>query len=660
MFTHTRHWHTFTLTAVLLTAAALRLVGLNNGSPPGLAHDEVANWLIDRSILAGEHAIYFTRAYGHEAGFHYVQAAFVGLLGDHALALRLPAAFLGLLGVAVSYALAKRLFGRETALITAALLAVLFWPVFYSRLGLRAIMLPVTAGLSALCFWQGLQRHSDALPTRPLTNSQSRKLAPFALAGLFAGLSTHTYMAARALPIFYALFLLYLALWHRDVLRRAAWGMVVFTAVYALVSAPLLIYLWQNPGAEFRISEVDAPLQALREGNILPILRNGWRILIGFGFVGDPLWRQNVAGAPVFSLLGALCFYGGVGVSLWRWRDGRSAFALLWLVASAIPSLVTVNAPSTIRMILVLPLLPLFPAIFIHSLSTLSTVFPRLSTEKAQIRGILALTICLICGMRTLNFTYRVWPQGGDVPFVWQSAFTEMATALAARPSSDPAAIAGWSPDTMDPNTFALLLAGDAPPLSHFNPEQQTLLLPAFAPVTVYRPTALPLHPTWEAQLAAWGADVAANEAFTRYTLAERPFLQPQMSLDTPFGDELALLGVDVNCAEACVLVSYWRVLARPSGPRRLFMQGLTADGSLAAETYHWDAADPQGLWFAHWQVGDLILQRHELANTPAAAAARVTAVRIGVFDPTTCTPGPCQNVMTAGGAPFLELGIGD
>ncbi|MCA9976404.1 MAG: glycosyltransferase family 39 protein, partial [Anaerolineales bacterium] len=129
--------HRFLLLLILLIAAGLRLYGLNNLSPPGIEHDEVANWLIDRSILAGNHAIYFTRAYGHEAGFHYLQAGFVALLGDNVLALRLPAAFAGLLLVAVTYTLTRRLFGRQDGVIAAALLAVLFWPVFYSRLGLR-------------------------------------------------------------------------------------------------------------------------------------------------------------------------------------------------------------------------------------------------------------------------------------------------------------------------------------------------------------------------------------------------------------------------------------------------------------------------------------------------------------------------------------------
>ena len=151
-----RHPHKLTLLGILLVAAALRIVGFVTQSPPGPEHDEVANWLIDKAILAGQHGVYFTEAYGHEAGFHYWQTLFVWLVGDNLVALRAPAALMGVLSVAVTYALNKRLFGRNIALLVTALIAVLFMPVFYSRLALRAISLPVTAGLCACFFWDWL------------------------------------------------------------------------------------------------------------------------------------------------------------------------------------------------------------------------------------------------------------------------------------------------------------------------------------------------------------------------------------------------------------------------------------------------------------------------------------------------------------------------
>ncbi|WP_420641326.1 ArnT family glycosyltransferase [Candidatus Leptofilum sp.] len=626
---------TWVMTFLLLAGAALRLFGLNNISPPGVTHDEVANWLIDRSILAGEHAIYFTRAYGHEAGFHYLQTAFVGLIGDNILALRLPAAFCGLLGIAVTFALTRKLFGKNVALMAAGLLAVLFWPVFYGRLALRAILLPLVAGLSAYFWWQAWQ-------------ADARAAKSFALAGLFAGLSLHTYMAARAVPIFYALWLTYLAIFHWREVKQRWQGVVLFGVMFAAVAAPLVIYLQTNPSAEFRISEVDAPLQALRSGDWQPVLQNGLKLLGMFGFVGTPLWREGVPSAPVFEPVVAILFYAGLLLCLWRWRQPRYAFLLIWLATSVSPSLVTINAPSYIRSILILPVLTVLPALLMHSLGQLSTLLRHLSTRSSKI---LLLTIFLFYAARTSVLQFQTWPNGGDVPFVWQAAFTEMADYLDGRSDLTTAAIAGWSPSTMDSPTMTLLRQNDDLPLSHFDPQEGTLILPAARPAVVIRPSDLPLDPVWETQLQLWGSEVEQDGRFTRYALPKQPAIELANPMDVAFGEEIKLLGYEwVNDRE---LLLTWRVTAVPTAPRQQFIHSLDANGSQLADTYRFDAPDPQGIWFPHWQPGDLILQH---LTPPALGEA--TRLRLGWFDSTTCTPGPCQNLQTVDGLAFVLLEV--
>ncbi len=636
--------HRFALLLILLLAAALRLVGLNNTSPPGITHDEVANWLIDRAILSGEHAIYFTQAYGHEAGYHYLQAGFVALLGDHVLALRLPSAFLGLLLVAVVYALARQLFGRDVGTAAAGITAVLLWPVFFSRLGLRAISLPVLSGLSALLWWSAWERNDATAPLLP------RSPAPllFTAAGLFAGLSFHTYMAARAVPIFYGAWLAYLLLFQRAGLRARWRGVALFWLTYALVAAPLAWYLLTNPGAEFRVSEVDAPLRALLAGDGRPVLDNGWAILRGFIAQGDPLWRQNVAGQPVFDPLLALLFYAGLGLFLWRWRTPKYGFVLLWLATSTLPSLVTINAPSYIRMINGLPLLVVPVGVVVVQLMHKARTF---STERRQFSTILCYVVLVLgggaVGGSTAVAIFRTWPNNEEVQFVWQAAFTDMGVFLDAQTGFDSAAIAGWSPDTMDVPTMNLLRRRDNVYLSHFSPLEGTLLLPA-AGGPILRPAILDLDAFWEDQLAGWGAEVTQHGRFVQYTLPQAPVFMPQGAEMAVFGSELRFLGFD-RLPDG--LVTYWEVLAVPENGRRLFLHGLDAAGNLLAEDYHWDTADPQTLWQPHWQVGDRILQRHTLSDLTGVAQ-----LRLGVFDPYSCDPGPCQNLLAEGGADFLLL----
>lgn len=635
---------------ILLVAAALRMVGISQLSPPGIAHDEVANWLIDRLILAGDHALYFTRAYGHEAGYHYWQALLVVLIGDNALALRLASSYLGVLGVAGSFVLARKLFGWQVGIMAMGITAVLFFPVFYSRLGLRAISLPVFSGLSAYFWWRGWTSRKPNLP--------------FILAGLFAGLSLYTYMAARAVPIFYGLFVAYLAVFHWRTFKGRWQGVALFSLLFAAVAAPLTFYLLNNPGSEFRISELDAPLQSLRAGDWRPLLQNGFKILLLFGVEGDPLWRQGVAGMPIFGPLVALLFYLSLPLCLWRWRDARYGFLLLWLATAVIPSLVTINAPSTIRMINLLPVLGIFPALLIHNIPQLSTVIHQLSTGKARISTTVLLIFGVIYACWTAWAIFGIWPQGGDVAFVWQTALRDIGNVINDDETISSVAVGGWSPDTMDPATMQLYINRENTPLSTFGLEPgddiiYTLVIPNFdgktdtatssTAVSIFHPTALPLDPRLAEQLANWDADLTTTETYTQYTIHNTPSITPQNPANTTFGNQLRFLGTDQDSGE---LITTWQVVSPIIQPMRLFIHVLDENGEIIAEDYRWDTADPQNLWQPHWQEGDLILQKHPLPQDLDAAAQ----IRLGIFDPYSCDPEPCQNFSTKKGESFLLL----
>lgn len=612
------------LVAILLVAAAFRLIGLNNGTPPGLEHDEVAHWLINRDILAGNHAIYFTEAYGHEALYHYLQAGFGALVGDHALALRLPSAYLGIVLVALGYALGRRLLGWRAGLFSAAFLAVLFWPVFYSRLALRAISLPVFSGLSAYFWWRSVPAGDPGGVVR-------HPWRWFALAGFLAGLSVHTYMAARAVPIFYGLFVLYLLIVHRDWVRRQGRGLALFWLVFALVALPLAWFLWTNPGAEVRIAEVDAPLRALRNGDLQPVLENGWRIGGMFGFQGDPLWRQNIAYRPVFGPILAMLFYLGVAASLWRWRDSRYAFLILWLVASAIPSLVTIDAPSSIRIINLLPVLMLFPALVIHMGAKLSTVRDKFSTDL--VTGTVLVMAMLLLGFEgwsTAKGLWQTWPVNEEVRFVWQAALTEAAAYLDAATDNRPVAVGGWTPETMDAPTMELTLRREDLSLRYFNPAE-SLILPFGAtgePARLVRPAILPFASALE-RLVGTGKLLPENgapgEQFTLYDSVDGRNFQPQFPESTDFSGELRLLGYDVvtpcSASGPCTLMTYWQVLDRPDGPRRIFLHRVDEAGNVIEQD------DRLGAPAEFWQPGDIVIQ---LLTLPPGEGS----LRLGVYDP--------------------------
>src|SRR5512136_852677 len=101
------------LVLTLLIAAFLRLWQIGS-LPPGLHYDEAADTIIAQQIARGESAPIFVAAYtGKEVLFFYWAAAWMKLIGPSAFAMRLAAAMLGVLTVAVTYWTTRELFAAR-------------------------------------------------------------------------------------------------------------------------------------------------------------------------------------------------------------------------------------------------------------------------------------------------------------------------------------------------------------------------------------------------------------------------------------------------------------------------------------------------------------------------------------------------------------------
>ncbi len=151
-----RRWEWIAVIGIMLVAAALRVLALND-VPPGLHHDEVIIGQVAKDILRGHLAIYFTAGYGHEPLYHYVVASMFAFIGENAFVLRLASAFIALLGLAITYRFIRLIFSPLIALGTMAWMAVSLWPVFFSRVGLRGITLPLMATMTAYFLWKAIE-----------------------------------------------------------------------------------------------------------------------------------------------------------------------------------------------------------------------------------------------------------------------------------------------------------------------------------------------------------------------------------------------------------------------------------------------------------------------------------------------------------------------
>jgi 4-amino-4-deoxy-L-arabinose transferase-like glycosyltransferase len=363
------------LLLILLTAVFLRLFNLSS-IPPGLTHDEADHGITAWSIANEDvRDIYFTIGYGREPLYDYVTASLMTFLGSTYFAGRIAASYFSILLIAAMFAWVRRAFDHTTALLTAAGLAVGFWPVMAGRQALRSTLLPTLFVLAVYLFWLGMEKVRRRKP-KP-ANPEPDLLFLFAAAGIFLGLSIYTYIPARGLWIIFPALLIYIFIIWKALFRDLSWPTGLMLLVMLILAAPLIFYLAANPTAELRIQQLATPLLNATSGDWGAFIENVQQSLRLFFFAGDAAWRYNISGKPLFGPLMGLLFLIGIAVAIWHvlfhrvkehntwgWRYGPASFlALAWLVAGLLPVLITGSNLAMTQAIGMQPVLYLFPAL---------------------------------------------------------------------------------------------------------------------------------------------------------------------------------------------------------------------------------------------------------------------------------------------------------
>ncbi|MBN1249109.1 MAG: glycosyltransferase family 39 protein [Anaerolineae bacterium] len=645
----TPRWSTsrWLLLGLLLLAAGLRYWDLPE-FPRGVEHDEVAEVLIAEGVLRGEHALYFEEAYGQEPLFLYLVAVSRALIGRNVLALRFVSASVGLLVVAAAARLGRRMFNERVGVVAAMGVGISLWPVFWSRVGLRAMLLPLTMCLGAEALWSVLQdRRSRAAPG---TGARSA-----ALAGLWFGLSAYTYLAARGVPLVLGGWLVLLMLFDGRCFRRHWREIALALVLAAAVAVPLVVHLvWHTP-VQTRVAEVDAPLRALQNRNPGPVLANVPRILGMFLGTGDATARNNLPGRPVFAEpLWALFFVIGLLVALGRFVDPRHGLLWVWLVAMVSPSLVTIEAPN-----------------FVRTLGTLPATMLLLGVGADFVWGWLrrvkswgpALSVLLLAASLGPNLILTVrdyfirWPQSPEVAFVWQWDFAEIAAWLDAHPTVTDVTVGGLSNQSMDGPSLDLLMKREDAVVRWCDPGSPIgsagavlwpgaggeILIPSFVPVNAVLADRL---------LSASEAVVRGAGGFDRYDVA--PSVEPAQRLVVYEGGavlvDAELPATRIQAGETLTFVSTWLAQGEAHPDLKAFLHVVDATGALRAQHDGLDCPAP------FWRAGDVIVQVHRL-ELPADLPSGTYSVRIGLYDRQTLTPYTLLDGSPSYEAGTLEVG---
>ena len=355
-------WKWAPLLLVIALATVLRFWALGN-IPPGLYHDEAFNGLDALSVLEGERPVFFEANNGREPLFIYLAALSVAALGRSPGAIRIVAALLGTLTIPATYLLAKAMFNHRIGLLAAAVTGLTLWHVNLSRIGFRAVAMPLLVALALWQLWLGLK--------------DGRK-RHFLAGGVAYGLTFYTYLAARFTIVALAAFGLYLVgNWRLEVggwkteVRGRRHGALTFVLASLVILVPLIAYVATHGGAFLgRVGQVTIFNPAINEGDFWGTLfRYVGRTLLMFTNRGDFIPRHNVPLRPVFDPVLSVFFLLGLIICLIRFRQrAEHAFVLIWLAVMILPTILAEGAPHFLRSVGVLPVAFVVPAIGLDSL----------------------------------------------------------------------------------------------------------------------------------------------------------------------------------------------------------------------------------------------------------------------------------------------------
>ncbi|MCA9868448.1 MAG: glycosyltransferase family 39 protein [Anaerolineae bacterium] len=627
----------------LLVAAALRLPALTT-VPPGAHYDEAANGVLAGDIgLRGERPIFIPSYTGKEPLFFYAAGGLMRALGPSLFALRLTAAFIGLLTVAATYRLGREMLAdRRIALLAAALLAISFWHVLFSRLGFRAISQPLLQALAVAALFRGLR---------------SGRWPWLWLAGLLIGLTAYTYLAARLFPVLLAVALLPLLLDDPDTRPIRARQLLFVGFVAFLAALPLLAYFYFHPDAFWvRIGQIAPGAGDVGAGlNPVPTLSQSLLRSLGMFFLrGDPYLRFNLPGRPLFDFITGGLLLAGWLICLLRYRrfpyDWQRTAVLLLLMAPLVmllPTALAVNeiVPSNLRALGLIPFVFYLPPIgLVALLRDVERRFARPPLTRAV--SITILFLLLVGGILTQNRYFRQWAAQPDLRFITDGDLTAAAAYL-------DATLAALPPDEQ-PVVYVAAVHYRHPTLAFLSanydrlkwlPGSHALVFPAGGPALYLYPANSPA-PEWAIPYLEAEAPpeiVAApdgQELFRVYRLSAPPNLPaatgPSDATPSNFAGLVTLDSLATEPATAGTslpLTLRWTVTAAPPGVNYATFAHLED-----ANGHRWSQIEQDGYPAEQWQPGESILERIDLpapAGMPPGENG-LYRLRLGRFDPAT------------------------
>ncbi len=639
---------------VNLLALAL-VVGLSlfgrlwqNGTVPGgLHYDEAADGLIGQSILHGHWRIFYPEFSGKEPLYMLVLGLGQVIWGETTQAVRLPAAFVGAATIAASWWAFYALFrsvesqsrARRFAWLAALGLGVSYWHFHLSRLGYRAISLPLVELLAFAALWTAIR---------------TRRFDWWVAAGLLNALILYTYLSARFAPLVLVAFGLYGLVFHRkqflDYFKEQRRAVLVGAGVYLAGVAPMALYFVFNRRDFFDRANQVSIFQPLGEfpGKLFNSLGQVAQLI---SLRGSDDLKYNLPGRALFDWPLALFVYGGLLLAIWRWRRPVYGFLLIWLGVMLLPALLTTEANQPLRLGGAVPaLFGLWAVGAVESWQWLSQ-----KAKWGRWVGAVGLAgLLLFASVSTWQGYFDNWGKRPDLYYAFDQDYIDFARLTVADGRQQPGVVPVVVTESVLHPTMVFL----EPTLkeARWLDLNRSLILPRelfeqnpppavdyFAGVRYLQNFKLPTF--WEEwlrpnqlrvlPLAGYGGPGGAVYRYQptkTLTLSDLP-IQVRTCGDLNFDDNIRLLGYRMRQEGRNLQIDlFWQAQRATPDDFRMFVHLVGQAGSPDVL----GIGDGNGAYSQAWRRGDVIIGHHEISLEPKVTLPGRYLLEVGLYNTTT------------------------
>jgi len=377
--------------SVVVAAFLLRFYQLES-LPQDLHGDMASHGLEARSLLEGQQALLFSTRFYQIPTMAFVPAALsMAAFGNNLFGLNMTSVIGGTLTVLGLYLLVRQLMegaaGRRVALLSAALLAVSYVHIHFSRIA--QYMDPWPLALFCLyLFVRGLRR--------------GERLS-FAGSGVLLAICFQMYYAGRIMPLVLAAFVLVLRLARHDMARGHAAGLALCALAALVTTGPMIPFFIQHP------YDFAARSQAVFLSNpeVITHLMGKYQVTSIGGIVQEQikrsllLFHQSIDSSTQFGLAKPMLdsytsplLVLGLGAALRLRRHPLHVLVMVWLsLVLVIGSALTNNAPFWPRLVGILP-----PAVLLVALAMerMWALVERMWGESASVPAAVLLAVVLL------------------------------------------------------------------------------------------------------------------------------------------------------------------------------------------------------------------------------------------------------------------------